>query len=723
MIFFESDWDYYPTAIPHVTTKNKSWLEYADLLKRMGVGNYYSHLALIDPSLEYVDPHDANITKEVAERVLLECQSNIWYFLREVVRVPAQASPHPSMLRAERGNMALYFLAMNDIDVGITQIRQTGKTLNCNILLAYCLTIACMNTTIYLMTRNDKLRAENVAAIKEIIKLLPSYIAQRTRDDSDNKDTVTCVAMGNKILTQLPQNSEEDAKGAGRGFTSSIIMIDESAFCKNIQHSYPAMMASSNAAVDEAKASGLPNFKLLPCTAGDKGSAAGAFMYKVYHNVAKWKEHLLDSKDKNDLQEIVRTNSRNRRLMCYIEMNHRQLGRTDAWLYEKIIESEGKGDDVNRDFFNQWTSGSGESPLDRLIREAINKSKRTPLWVETNIDNYQLNWYISKQEVSDRIQKDVKFVAGLDSSEGLGRDQMTLVLIDEQTLETIAALSVSDVVSTIRFSDFICKTMIKYPNMVLIPERRSTGIVIIDSLLIQLPAMGMDPFTRIFNTAIHEDKQTEAVRKLLTTPFNRRPTNAYEVHKGLFGYATAGNGIYSRNNLYELTLPRLSNYAAENVRDSNLISELMSLVIKRGRIDHGASGHDDHVIAWLLAGWFLNFGKNLSNYGITNPMLKVLSYKERSQTVTETKTQKFDRMQQQLLKDNLSNLIKRLSLAESDMDAVLIEKKIRYLRDRITHDTKLPLSIDELVKEANLIRKNKAQNARRGMSPAFRRAG
>lgn len=716
MILFKKDWDYYPTAEVHADTKNTSWVEYAELLKRMGVENYYSHLAIIDPTLRHVDPHDPDISVDNARRVLLECTNNIWYFLREVVKVPAKAAPKPGMLAANRGNMALYFLAMNDIDVGITQIRQTGKTINCNILLAFMVFLKVVNTTIYLMTRSSKLRAENVASIKDIRKLLPPYISQFSKDDADNQDSVTCVKMNNKILTQIPQGNIDDAKSAGRGFTSSVIMMDETAFCKNIEHSYPAMMSSSNAAVDEAKAAGVPTFKLFPCTAGDKGSSSGKFMYDIYHNVCRWQEHLWDCVDKKSLQDTVRTNSRNRRLMCYIELNHRQLGRSDEWLFEKIVESAGTADDNNRDYFNQWTSGSGSSPLSRELLEAISKSKIPPVWTETDENKYMLNWYISKEEVAKRVKADVKFVAGLDSSEGLGRDQMTLVVLDEQTLETVAALSVSEVVSTIHFSNYICNIMIRYPNMVLIPERRSIGVVVIDSLLIQLPAAGIDPFTRVFNKAIHEGNMADDVRVFINTPVSRRHNGMYERYKAYFGYVTASGGLYSRKNLYDLTLPRVGNYAANLVRDANLVDELMSLVIgSKGRIDHDASGHDDHVIGWLLSAWMLSFGKNLSHYGITNPMLKVMSYKERTVSDTETKTQKYEKSRQDTLRHALGACIKQLSLTDSDMQAIELEKKIRHLSSKLTYTSKLPLSVDELMKEANNQRKNRLMARRRGM--------
>lgn len=714
MIFFEKDWDYYPTAIVDDRTKNISWIRYCNLLEKMGVKNAYFPLALIDKGLRDIDPFDKDLPIEYQKRVLAECADNNWYFLRELVRVPPKGSPLPAMLEANRGNIALNFLALNSIDVGITQIRQTGKTLNCIVTMSYMGMIKTTNTVIQLMTRSRKLRTENIEAFKEIRKLLPWYVGNYNKLDADNMETVTYKNMGNKIITQLPQNSEDEARGAGRGFTSSLIMIDESAFCDNIHASYPSMMSSSNAASDESRRAGIPTFKLFPCTAGDKGSKEGAFMFDLYHNVCRWRERLFDCEDRDELYEMVRSNSRNRRLMVYIELNHRQLGKSDEWLYDKIIEANGTKDDTDRDYFNQWTSGSGASPLDREVRETINKSEKEPVWEETFEHNYLINWYISKEELANRVRNDIKLIAGLDSSEGLGNDQLTIVIIDELTLETLGTCVVADTVSTIHFSNFVCNLLVKYKNMVLIPERRSTGIVIIDTLLIQLPMHGEDPFRRVFNLVSQEEKLPQDLLDFYNTPVSKRNIKTYERMKGYFGYATSKSGNYSRSNLYELTLNRMSNYAANVVRDKSLIDEIMGLVVKDGRVDHKSSGHDDTIIAWLLGGWLLNFGRNLSQYGITNPLLKVVSFKEHLASKNDSKQDTYNKHIQKDIRTQLSLLVKQLGECQNDMDAIFIEKRIKHLGSKLEHDVKLPMSIDELMKSANEMRRNKHLTGLRG---------
>ena len=129
-VYFQQDWkdeDGNTRAIPHITTTNDSFLRMAGVLKAMGIKNYYFHLALLDPDLEGVDPHklqDDNPRNELLRRkVLIECRRNIWYFLREVVRIYDQGGdPIPFML--SRGSLAMTWSFMNGIDYWSMQPRQ-----------------------------------------------------------------------------------------------------------------------------------------------------------------------------------------------------------------------------------------------------------------------------------------------------------------------------------------------------------------------------------------------------------------------------------------------------------------------------------------------------------------------------------------------------------------------------------------------------------------------
>ena len=130
MILFLEDWNKHPTAIPDVTTTNTSWLRYVDLLRTMGIRNHAFPLALHNPKLQGIDPFSLDLTVEQMVQIQLEAKFNPWYFYREILRVPPSASPEALPMLANRGNISLWWLAYNHIDAGLTQPRQTGKSLS-----------------------------------------------------------------------------------------------------------------------------------------------------------------------------------------------------------------------------------------------------------------------------------------------------------------------------------------------------------------------------------------------------------------------------------------------------------------------------------------------------------------------------------------------------------------------------------------------------------------
>lgn len=67
------------TIYAHKTTKNKSFLDMHHYLKSIGIRNNEFMLALIDPDLENIDPHDPHLNAYYKQKVLRECICNYWY--------------------------------------------------------------------------------------------------------------------------------------------------------------------------------------------------------------------------------------------------------------------------------------------------------------------------------------------------------------------------------------------------------------------------------------------------------------------------------------------------------------------------------------------------------------------------------------------------------------------------------------------------------------------
>jgi hypothetical protein len=93
---------------------------------------------------------------------------------------------------------------------------------------------------------------------------------------------------------------------------------------------------------------------------------------------------------------------------------------------------------------------------------------------------------------------------------------------------------------------------------------------------------------------------------------------------------TSASGRFARSELYGNTLQNAAKRGGEKVYDKKLINQIAGLVKKNDRVDHGSGKHDDMVIAWLMAHWFLVHGKHLTYYGINNVMTNIGDEKELS---------------------------------------------------------------------------------------------
>lgn len=679
MILHLEDWKHYPTAILHLQTKNKSFVRQASVYRSMGIKNHAFLLALINPDLEFVDPHDPEITLENMLLVAAECKINPWYYFREVARAPAIGGTDPVMVDANRGNIAMWWLFFCHVMVILIQIRQTGKSFSTDTLMALLLNIVCTNTKINLLTKDDNLRRKNVERLKEIIADLPFYLRPKTADDANNTEELTVKKYNNTYSTHVPQSSPKRALNMGRGLTTSIFHIDEPPFQPNIKISLPAALAAMGAATERSKLEGAPYGVILTTTAGKLNDPDGAYVYAMVQEAAVWTETFFDAPNQEKLHEMIMANSRSTEdnpkgvLRVNITLNHRQMGKDDDWLLQRLQKSLAKGEDADRDFFNAWTAGTSTHPLDQDVMERILGSTTEVQHSDiSHIGSYILRWYHGADEVRAKFQGRT-LIMGIDSSDASGGDDVCLVIIDAETLETMAAANVNRT-NLILLSRWIVAIMVAFENITLIIERRSTGAMILDYLLMQLPSLGIDPFKRIFNTITQEADERPDEYKEIRQPMGRRKPNLVTIFKKAFGFATSGSGEYSRDGLYGHVFQRAARQASDVIRDQPLISQIGSLITKDGRVDHPPGGHDDLVIAWLLCNWLLQNGKNLIQYGIDHT--KVMSRARALVRKKESPEMERYRNYQKQLRTEVENLCDEIAALE---DSYIIARKERIL--------------------------------------------
>lgn len=699
MILFDSDWDRAPTAIADTKTTNTSFLKLAHLYRtELKVKNWKFCLALLQPDLQGVDPYDKNLDRITKAKIAMECKYNPWYYFREVALVPSNSGPVPSKFRGNRGNIALYWSFFNHVDFGLLQPRQTGKSVSTDILMTGIMYIWGFKTSINLITKDAKLRQSNMERLKEMRELLPDYIDMMDKADADNMEMLTCVRLENRYKTSVARNDKAAADKLGRGLTIPIMHFDEMAYLNWIEATLPVALSSGNAARREAAANGQYYGNIFTTTAGNVTTRDGKYAHDFMTGGAIWSETYFDLKSSKIVAMVVEKGSTGKKPLIYGAFNHRQLGETDMWLYKTLRDNNAYGEIADRDFFNIWTVGGEGSPLTDEQKRILKEAMREPLANTYNEDGYVLRWYIEEHEIDQRMAS-CKVMLGCDPSELLGEDNDAtgFVGIDIETHEILFTGRFNETSIPV-LATFIANFLIKYDNVTWIPERKSTGISLIDMVILILHKAGIDPFRRIFNRVVDEQNILATEFAEIYTPMTSRQISFYDKYKRHFGYNTSGGGRYSRNALFKEALPSSMKYGGRRMNDKGLITELLALVIKNGRIDHSVGKHDDMVVSMLLAHWACILGEHLDYYGINQ---KTVFSKAITRDVEQTPLEIYKEEQNKRYKAEFDQLIESLKGEGNKMLATKIEMRLKAIAKLIDVEEATGVGIDALITQVS----------------------
>lgn len=696
MILFMSDWSKYPGARPDLNTPNSSWIRLCGVLKAMGVNNHLFPLALHNPELIGLDPYDPELSNEQKIAITLECKENPWYFFREVARIPAKGSPNGIHVTANRANISLWWLFFNHITILLLQPRQTGKTLTSNLLNSYILDIAGNQIDIHLLTKDDSLRTKTVQDIKDILESLPWYLQLKNRSDSYNTEQITINQLGNVYRTAVAQPSIGRANSIARGYTIPVHHIDEFAFIKNIDVSLPVLLASATQARPLAKQNNSFYGNLFTTTAGYLSSPEGRFAYNVYKECLPWTELLFDADNEEDLYNKIKLNSPSGKIQVLCEYNHRQLGYTDEWLKETIQTNMASGSKAETEYLNIWQEGNESCPIPKDLLKKVNDSLNKDPYIDITEYGYIIRWYVPASEVEDGLSTR-KLIVGLDTSDAIGNDDIAMCIRDASSGEVVG-VGVYNETNLITFANWLAEFLIEYPNTILVPERKSSGVTIIDNLILLLPTKGEDPFTRIFNWVTNDADVNEEYYNVISTPLNSRSESLYNKYRKDFGYATSAAGRNARDNLYGLAFNASIKYTCSYTRDAGLIRQLNDLIRKNDRIDHRPGDHDDIVISYLLGFWFLTQAKNLEHYGLSprTVLVSVTNSMVEEQGGHEVLA---ERNRQELLAKKIDELIENAKLEQNYIKAELLINKAKLLSTELKEDIRNKFNLESVLNE------------------------
>ncbi|MDD2819173.1 MAG: hypothetical protein PHN51_10340 [Candidatus Nanopelagicales bacterium] len=698
-ILFSQDWLKHRGATVHYNTTNPSFLKLAEVYHRMGVKNNVFHLALLNPQLANVDPYAPDLPLKVQGMIAQECKLNFWYYLREIERIPTPGSTVATKFQANRMNIALYWLYFNHVMTIAVILRQNGKTTTITALGKYLLNFGTLNNTINLLTKSEGLKAETLLRLKAMYNELPPYLNFSSRGDLFNTEMVHLKAFQNKFQGHLSSASEKQADKVGRGFVSPTSLVDEACFVENIETAVAAMLMSGNFARRAAEKAGHPFGTLFTTTAGDIDDRDGGFIYELATGATLWDEKYYDSMDLKSLNEIIYKNctaNKNgfKRPMVHLTLSYLQLGLDDEWLRKTLEENVSTPENLARDLFNQWRTGSKRSPIDKHLLDILRQHECPTAHSEFYAPyNHLLRWSIDKEEVGRRIQHNHSFIIGVDTSDGSGGDDISFVVRDHVIGDVICVTTFNEI-NLITVADMFFSFMMDYPNTMMNMERKSSAAALIDFMILKFCAAGINPFTRMYNTIFQNKEQ---YKKEYEAIIRARPdeVEVFTTYKKHIGFVTSGSGVTSRSELYSTTLNHMLKFTASVTRDPALIKQISSLVIINNRIDHPAGGNDDLVIGALLSYWVLINGRNLHLYGIdTSSILRnnTVYLKEKYKNEED----EYDHAEMMALEAEFNRLLDDYRAERNPILAQRLELKIKHIAGSIRSDSNI-VSVEELL--------------------------
>lgn len=706
-ILFSQDWMKHPGAMIHYSTKNESFIKLAEIYHRMGIENCAFHLSLLDPDLEHLDPFREDLTLVEKAKVARECKLNFWYYLREISRVPEPGSIVPVKFAANRMNIALYWLFFNHVMTIVVILRQTGKTTTLSVLVEYLLNFATMNTFVNLLTKSEGLKADTLSKVKSLYEELPEYLNFSTKKDIFNTDEIQIRDLDNKFKGNLSSSSPKQAEKVGRGFTSPINIVDEAAFVENIAIAMGAMLMSGNAARNAAEKNGNPYGTLITTTAGNTDDRDGGYIYTLVNAATVWDDRFVDALDTKELSELIYRNSpasknKTNRPMVNITMSYRQLGYSEEWLEKTLQANISTPENIKRDIYNQWISGSSSSPIPKeyieVMRKHVVENPRSDFYAP---HNYLIRWYVTTEELESRTSNGHHYSIGVDTSDGAGGDDISFVMRDH-TLGDIICTALFNDINLITLADFFVSFLLRYKNSTMIIERKSSAATIIDYIVQKLLANNINPFTRLYNT-IFQNKEVMTREYDEVSRARMHDEAIFTKYKKHLGFTTSGSGVTARSELYSSTLIHMLKFTGHILRDETLINQICALVIRNSRIDHPQGGNDDMVISGLLSYWLLTKGKNLQLYGIDTSTLL------RKNTVYLEEKYKNDdadyaREELEEMEAQFTQLVDQLKLERDPTIAMKLELRLRKLANESSGSGNI-ISVEEMLQDISRERK------------------
>jgi hypothetical protein len=561
----------------HINTTNKSFLKVYHLLSEKGVKDCTFFLELNDPKLEFVDPFDENLSDDNKKRIIVECATNPWYFIRECVLIPVSG-----IVRYELnlGNLAFTWAVLNHLNVYLILPRQSGKTFAAAVIIMWITYFGGRNTESMLYAQTDQNLDNNLGRIRALRESLPKYLnLHHAHNDRDGAKLVHFTALGNKILRQAPKKSELGADSVGRGFSTPIVWYDEFAVIPHIKTQYQASVLAQSTVARTAQNNNLPNSVIITTTAAFLNNRDGKFAYSFLNDCLEFDESMYNM-SRDEILELMENHVK--RKFLHIFYPYWELGKDDKYFEEQATFLGWDQDDIDRDIFCKWKEVGVDHPLGQEAIQLLENNIHKPIKTVVVNNIYRVKFYKDPA----KIDWSIKYIIGGDCANNIGADYSALVVVDPRNFEVIATVR-TNMYSTMFFAKLVISLMRNFfYNSILVLERNLNGATILDRIL----------------------EEDLSLRDRIYAPVKKQD---------ILGVSTVSK---SRTLLYNQILKTAVDDSYDLIHDKVIIDEIKGLIKTRtGRIDHAPGGHDDTLISYLFARWFLEYGERIERY--INPLI------------------------------------------------------------------------------------------------------
>lgn len=574
-------------------TKNESFIELAYELKKEGIRNNNFFLCLFDEELVGVDPYDPNLSDTMKLKVQNECMNNYWYFIREIVKIPEAGGF--TFYKLNKLNLATSFCMDLNLNTFTEGPRQSGKTIGVLIRYVWVYHFGTINSQMAFSNKRLDDSQLNLKRFNNIFEMLPDYLKSHVSpNDRNNLDYIESAENGNSIKALSSPTTKQNADQLGRGFTSPSIWFDEFGFLKFNGIVYAAASPALTRAAEAAERNGTPYGKTITTTPNDRDSYEGAYAYSILDGAVRFDNTWYDM-SYTKIKEIIDTNSSNN--FVYIKFGYKDLGRDERWFRNQCRELNNDLMKIKRELLLEWTLANDRSPFSEEQLSSISSYvKEDPISFMYFNKIYKFNVY---EEFHDMFT--TNWIVSIDIGGGLQQDFTVITIIDPRTKRLKAVYRSNSILGDelIELVENMIDTFL--PNAVVVPERNSLGIPILDRMAksnIIRPRLYYEVKDRMAERKIGDPRKNEMAK--------------FKTKVQVYGQVTDKS---SRDIMFNEILAYMVENEPEAIICPELFSELKTLERNnRGKIEARQGGHDDVVMAWLIGLYALMYGKNISKF-------------------------------------------------------------------------------------------------------------